>query len=104
MPGILARSLRGDLTYPRGTHSGMTREASGPSAPDLAALFHRLNNQLGVILANAELVEARGPDRETSARAGQIVASAVEAITTAREIRGAIERSSSAEEPDPSAD
>ena len=29
-----------------------------PSSPDLARLFHRLNNQLGVILANAELLEA----------------------------------------------
>ena len=74
----------------------MTREAPGPSAPDpgssveppdLATLFHRLNNQLGVILANAELLEARSPDGETGARAGQIVASAVEAITTARDIR-----------------
>ena len=81
----------------------MTREASGSSAPDLATLFHRLNNQLGVILANAELVEARGPDRETSARAGQIVASALEAITTAREIRGALESSSPTADPDPSA-
>ena len=81
----------------------MTREAPGSSAPDLATLFHRLNNQLGVILANAELVEARGPDRETSARAGQIVASAVEAITTAREIRGAIETLPPPAEPDPSA-
>ena len=81
----------------------MTREASGPSAPDLDELFHRLNNQLGVILANAELVEARGPDRETGARAGQIVASAVEAIEAAREIRAAVERGAASEDPDPSA-
>ena len=26
---------------------------------DLGLLFHRLNNQLGIILANAELLEAR---------------------------------------------
>ena len=80
----------------------MTREASGPSAPDLAELFHRLNNQLGVILANAELVEARGPDRETSARAGQIVASALEAIKTAREIRTAVEGGAPGQGPDSS--
>ena len=67
----------------------MTREAPGSRASDLSTLFHRLNNQLGVILANAELLEARGPDPETKARAGQIVAGAVEAITTAREIRAA---------------
>ncbi len=82
----------------------MTREAPGSSAPDLATLFHRLNNQLGVILANAELLEARGPDPETSARAGQIVASAIEAITTVREIRGAIESPAPTPDADPSAD
>ena len=26
---------------------------------DLGSLFHRLNNQLGIILANAELLEAK---------------------------------------------
>ena len=54
---------------------------------DLGALFHRLNNQLGVILANAELLEARSTDDATSSRASQIVTSAVEAISAARHIR-----------------
>ena len=30
--------------------------------PDLRLLFHRLNNQLGIILAHAELLEAKAPD------------------------------------------
>ena len=37
--------------------------------PDLGLLFHRLNNQLGIILANAELLEAKVADEMTRARA-----------------------------------
>jgi len=55
---------------------------------DLAALFHRLNNQLGIILANAELLEAKLQDEMSRARAAQIVTSAMEAIATAKDIRG----------------
>ena len=47
---------------------------------DLGALFHRLNNQLGIILANAELLEARATDDAISSRASQIVTSAVEKL------------------------
>lgn len=54
---------------------------------DLGLLFHRLNNQLGIILANAELLEAKGADEMARARASQVVASALDAMTTAREIR-----------------
>ena len=53
---------------------------------DLGVLFHRLNNQLGIILANAELLEAKLKDANTS-RAAQIMSSAVEAITVAKSIR-----------------
>jgi hypothetical protein len=53
----------------------------------LGLLFHRLNNQLGIILANAELVEAKAADEMTRARAAQVVSSAVDAMGTAREIR-----------------
>jgi hypothetical protein len=55
--------------------------------PDLGLLFHRLNNQLGIILANAELLEAKVADENTRARASQVVASVLEAMATAREIR-----------------
>lgn len=54
---------------------------------DIGALFHRLNNQLGVILANAELLEARLTDDTSRGRASQIVTSAVEAISAAQRIR-----------------
>ena len=55
--------------------------------PDLGLLFHRLNNQLGIILANAELLEAKAADEMARARAAQVVASVLDAMATAREIR-----------------
>jgi hypothetical protein len=63
--------------------------ARGPmdETPELRLLFHRLNNQLGIILAHAELLEAKAPDDMHRARAAQVVASALEAMTTAKEIR-----------------
>jgi len=54
---------------------------------DLGLLFHRLNNQLGIILANAELIEAKSTDEPGRARAGQVVLSVLDAMATAREIR-----------------
>jgi hypothetical protein len=50
-------------------------------------LFHRLNNQLGIILAHAELLEAKAIDDVTRARAEQVVRSVLDAMGTAREIR-----------------
>ena len=55
--------------------------------PDLGLLFHRLNNQLGIILANAELLEAKSSDEMGRARAAQVVSSVLDAMATAREIR-----------------
>jgi hypothetical protein len=55
--------------------------------PDIGLLFHRLNNQLGIILANAELLEAKLTDDIGRARAAQVVASVLDAMKTAREIR-----------------
>ena len=54
---------------------------------ELRLLFHRLNNELGIILANAELLEAKATDDTHRARAAQVVASALDAMGTAREIR-----------------
>jgi hypothetical protein len=56
-------------------------------APDLGLLFHRLNNQLGIILANAELLEAKASDDMTRNRSAQVVSSVLDAMATAREIR-----------------
>ncbi len=55
--------------------------------PELRLLFHRLNNQLGIILAHAELLEAKAGDDANRARAAQVASSAVEAMGTAKEIR-----------------
>jgi hypothetical protein len=61
--------------------------AAGDDTGDIGLLFHRLNNQLGIILANAELLEAKSADEMARARAAQVVASVLDAMTTAREIR-----------------
>jgi hypothetical protein len=64
-----------------------TPSTSANEPQDLGLLFHRLNNQLGIILANAELLEAKLNDDMSRARAGQVVASVLDAMATAREIR-----------------
>ena len=54
---------------------------------ELRLLFHRLSNQLGIILAHAELLEAKAGDETNRARAAQVVVGALEAMSTAKEIR-----------------
>ena len=56
-------------------------------SPELRQLFHRLNNQLGIILAHAELLEAKASDDMNRARAAQVVSSTLDAMGTAKEIR-----------------
>ena len=65
-----------------------------PSSLDLQALFHRLNNQLGIVLAHAELLEAKADDDAGRARAAQLVSSTLAAMGTVREIRQRTEPSS----------
>jgi hypothetical protein len=57
------------------------------SGPELTGVFHRLNNQLGIILANAELLEARLTEETQRARASQVVSGALEAISTIQDLR-----------------
>lgn len=49
--------------------------------------FHRLNNHLGVVLVNAELIEQRCPDAATRTRAADVVASALAALEAVKDIR-----------------
>jgi hypothetical protein len=65
---------------------------SHSDAGDLRALLHRLNNQLGIILAHAELIEAKAVDDKQRLRAVEIVSASLEAMTVTRSIRERIER------------
>ena len=54
---------------------------------ELRRLFHQLNNQLGIILAHAELMEKKATDETSRSRATQVVSSVLDAMGTAKEIR-----------------
>ena len=54
---------------------------------DLRVLFHRLNNQLGIILACAELLELKAVDGVSRTRSAEVVAKVLDAMGTAKEIR-----------------
>lgn len=69
------------------TIEGLLAERPMDDSAELRLLFHRLNNQLGVILAHAELLEAKAPDDMNRARAAQVVSGALEAMGTVKEIR-----------------
>lgn len=53
----------------------------------LPELFHRLNNHLGIVLVNAELIEAKCPDSGTRTRATDVVSAALAALEAVKEIR-----------------
>jgi hypothetical protein len=57
---------------------------------ELRDLYHRLSNELGIILAHAELLEARAPDASSRGRACQVVAAVVRAMSTVRELRSRV--------------
>ena len=73
-------------TGPGGSHTNRPAETTSFET-DLGLLFHRLNNQLGIILAHAELLESTAADDANRARAGQLVSSALDAMGTAKAIR-----------------
>jgi hypothetical protein len=62
-------------------------DADASQRQQLQALFHRLNNQLGIVLAHAELLEAKASDAVNRERAAQAVSGALAALGTVREIR-----------------
>ena len=55
--------------------------------PELRSLFHQLNNQLGILLAHAELLEAKAEDEANRDRIAQVVSSVLDAMGTVRKIR-----------------
>jgi hypothetical protein len=59
--------------------------------PSLQELFHRLNNQLGAVLAQAELLESRAVDDVNRSGAAQVVSSVLSSLTTVKAIRLAVE-------------
>lgn len=59
-------------------------------APEVVSLLHRLNNQLGVILANSELLENKLTDESHRVRAAQVVTGALEAIGIVQHLKQAI--------------
>ena len=79
------------------TRAGLPGPGGEASSPDLSGLFHRLNNQLGIILANAELLESRLTDSTQRARAGQVVSSVLEAIATVQQVRRATDTSAASD-------
>lgn len=61
---------------------------------EFQGLFHRLNNQLGIVLAHAELLESKATNDIERARAGQVVRSVLDAMGTSRSIRQHVELAS----------
>ena len=80
--GIPAGGASAGSVARRRPESGLMRHALGADPrttrglmdemPELRLLFHLLNNQLGVILAHAELLHAKVPDDASRARAAQV--------------------------------
>jgi hypothetical protein len=62
------------------------------SVDELRTLFHTLNNQLGVVITYAELLEAKLPDDGLRKRATQVLTAALDALGTTRQIRQAVVR------------
>ena len=61
---------------------------SEPKASDeMNRLFHRLNNQLGIVLAHAEMLEEKSVEEAQRHHASCVVASVIDALGTSREIR-----------------
>ena len=78
--------MSSDIPFPA-PKAGKVTFTVQKNVTDLRTLFHQLNNQLGIILANAELLESRSGGTDGSVRARHIVSSTVEAIALTNSIR-----------------
>ena len=70
-------------------HRTRVTDTSDPGR-DVRGTIHRLNNQLAVILAHAELIEAKAADQAQRARAMQVVTATLQAMSLTREIRSTL--------------
>jgi hypothetical protein len=68
----------------------VSEDANQNNNRDLSELFHRLNNELGIILSHAELLEAKCDQDQNRSRAAQVVAATLQALGTARQIRAQV--------------
>ena len=57
------------------------------ASDEMNRLFHRLNNQLGIVLAHAEMLEETSVEEAQREHASRVVASVIDALGTTREIR-----------------
>jgi hypothetical protein len=85
-------NFRSSAVAPEAAPSGRPADTS---LSEVSKLLHGLNNQLGVILANAELLEHRLGDDANKVRASLVVSGTLEAITTAQRLRQALASDSS---------
>src|SRR6266508_2389365 len=75
------------MAAPRQYVQPLRRRLDSPPSPEIPNLLHRLNNQLGVILVNAELLEAKATDQGIQARAVEVVRAVLGALETSTEIK-----------------
>ena len=87
-PRNLPRNFPSSAVAPEAAPAG--RPVADTSLTEVSKLLHGLNNQLGVILANAELLEHRLGDDANKVRASLVVSGTLEAITTAQRLRQAL--------------
>jgi len=67
--------------------SAVSADSALQGGGDLRVLFHRLNNQLGIILACAEFLELKAADDISRTRSAEVVAKVLDAMGTAKQIR-----------------
>ena len=69
------------------SHPGVTQVSEHRTSDEMSRLFHRLNNQLGIVLAHAEMLEERAVDETHRQHAAQVVSSVLDALGTSRNLR-----------------
>lgn len=88
-PGVAGIDQNKSRALQEGTDAAGTGQGN---LPELRTLFHTLNNQLGIIITYAELLEAKAPDDGLRARAAQVLSAALDALGTSKQIRSTVVR------------